>query len=60
MLTKLGNAILLFINVKKSAGSLFTSGLLHNFTQLEVKEVFLTERTLHLKSFYSSNSKILM
>ena len=34
---------------RKQVGSLFTSGLLHSFTQVKVKEVFLTEWTLHLK-----------
>ena len=35
----------------KWVDSLFTSGLLHNFTQAKVKEVSLTERTLYLKKF---------
>ena len=38
-------------------GSLFTSGLLHNFTQLGVKEVCLTELTLHFKKKISFSLK---
>ena len=44
-----GNALPFFINVRKCVGSLFTSGLLHNFTLVKVKEVCLTEWTLHPK-----------
>ena len=50
MLSKLGIALPLFINgfiQECQVGSLFTSGLLHNFTQVKVKEVCLTEWTLH-------------
>ena len=52
MPSKQGNTLPLFINViiqECQVGSMFTSGLLHNFTQGKVKEVFLTEGTLHLK-----------
>ena len=34
---------------RKWVDSLFTSGLLHNFTQVKVKEVFLKQWALHLK-----------
>ena len=48
MSPKLGNALPLF---RKWVGSLFTSELLHNFTQVKVKVVYLTEWTLHQKKF---------
>ena len=47
MPSKLGNALPLFINVRKRVDSPFISGLLRNFTQVKVKEVCLTEWTLH-------------
>ena len=58
MPSKLGNALPLFINVRKWIGLLLTSSLLHNFTQVKVKEACLTELLLkramssvhHLKS----------
>ena len=49
MHSKLGNALPLFINVRKWVDSLLISGLLHNFTQVKGKEVCLTEWNLHLK-----------
>ena len=53
--TKLGNAL---ANLRKWTGSLFTSGLLHNFVQVKVKEVCLSEWTLHLLiNFYLSHLK---
>ena len=51
MHSKLGNALPLFINVRKWVGSLFNSGLFYNFTQVKVKELCLIEWTLHLKKF---------
>ena len=52
MQSKLGNVLLLLINIvikERQVGSLFTSGLLYNFTQVKVKYVYLTEWNLHLK-----------
>ena len=40
---KIGNALPLFINVIKCAGSLFNSGVLDNFIQVKVREVCLIE-----------------
>ena len=48
MSSKIGNDLPLF---RKWEASLFTSGLLHNFTQIKVIEVCLTEGNLHLKTF---------
>ena len=46
MPSKLENALLLFISVRKLVGSLFTSGLLYtfNFTQVKVKKVGIPHR----------------
>ena len=60
MPTKLENVLPLFISVRKGAGSLLISGLLHNFTHVKVGEVSFTEWTLHLIKFLLSHSKILM
>ena len=60
MLPKIEDAILLFINIRKWAGLLLTSGLLHNFTQIKVKDVCLTERALHLVKNYPSHLKMLI
>ena len=59
---KLGNTLPLFINIRKWVGSLFTSCLLHYLTQVKVKEVCLTEWTLHLKkiSFLFKNANMKM
>ena len=48
MSSKLGNDLPLF---REWVGLLFTSGLLHNFKEVKVKEVCLREWTLHLKKF---------
>ena len=51
MPSKLGNALPLFIIIIIQGchvGPLITSGLLHNFTQVKVKKVCLTNSTLHL------------
>ena len=59
----LGNALPLFINViiwEFQVGSLFTLDPLHNFTHIKVKEVCLTEWTLHLKKVFPSHSKMLL
>ena len=55
MPSKIGNALPLLLNLiiqERQVGSLFTSGHLHNFTQEKVKEVCLTEWTLHLKKIF--------
>ena len=57
MPSKLENAFPLFINARKWVGSSFTSGLLHDLTQVKVKEVYHTEWTLHLKKFILPTQK---
>ena len=57
---KPGNGLLLFINLRKWADSLFISGLLNNFAQVKVKEVCITEWISHHIKFYTSHSKMLM
>ena len=46
------------MNVRKRVGSLFTLGLLNHFTHVNIKELCLTEWTLHLKKSYPSHSKM--
>ena len=57
---ELRNPLLLFINVRKWRSSLFTSGLLHAFTQVNANKICFTGRTLHLINLYPSHSKMLM
>ena len=60
ILSKLEHDRVLFIDVRECTGPLFTSGLLHIFTQLKVGKVCLTEWTLDLiMKFYLSHSKML-
>ena len=54
MPSKLGNDSL-FIEVSKWLGLLFTSGFLHSLIQVKVKQVCLSEWTLHLEKIYSSH-----
>ena len=44
MPSKLENALPLFISVRKWVGSVFTSGLTFNFTQVKVKKVGMPHR----------------
>ena len=44
MSSKLENALPLFISVRKWVGSVFTSGLTFNFTQVKVKKVGMPHR----------------
>ena len=60
MPSKLGNALTLFIIVRKWVGLVFSSNLLHNFTWVKVKEVCLTGWILHLKKGCPSQSKTLL
>ena len=54
---KLGNGISLFINVRKWAGSLFVSALLHDFTQVKATEVRFTFYKILSLSFKDTNVK---
>ena len=51
---KLENTLPLFISVRKWVGSVLTSGLTLNFTQVKVKGTHSSQsdRTLHLKKNY--------
>ena len=49
MPSKLGNTLSLLANVRKWVGLLFTLVILHNMTQVKVKEICLTEWNLHLR-----------
>ena len=63
MQSKPGNALQLFINViiqEYQLDSLLPSGLLHNFIQINHKEVCLKERTLQLKKIYPFQLKMLL
>ena len=48
MPSKLENALPLFISVRKWVGSVLTSGLTFNFTQVKLEGRYASERTLHL------------
>ena len=50
----------LFINERKWADSLFTSGLWHNFKLVKVNYLYLTDWALHITKFHSSHSKRLI
>ena len=54
MPSKLGNTLPLFISVRKWVGTVLTSGLTLNFTQVKVKGTHASQsdRTLHLKKSY--------
>ena len=56
MSSKLENTLPLFISVRKWVGSVLTSGLTLNFTQVKVKgrHASQSDRTLHLKKKLSS------
>ena len=56
---KLANALLLFINLRKWVGLLLNSGLLNQFIQVKIME-YASHWTLHLKTFYLSDPKMLL
>ena len=56
---KLANALPLFINLRKWVGLLLNSGRLNQFIQVKIKE-YASHWTLHLKTFYLSDSKMLL
>ena len=62
MPSKLGNALPLFIDVIVQESQVVSahSGLLHNSTQVKVKEVYLTEWTLIFLKKCPSHSKMLL
>ena len=53
----LGNAIPLLINVRKWAGSLFVSALLHDFTQVKATGVRFTSYKILSLSFKDADVK---
>ena len=48
MSSKLENALPLFISVRKWVGSVFTSGLTFNFTQVKVKGRHVSQSELYI------------
>ena len=57
MPSKLENALPLFISVRKWVGSVFTSGLTFNFTQVKVKKVGMSHR-VNLKKIFKKLSSL--
>ena len=60
MTSKLGNDLPVVINVRKRVDLLFASGLLHNFTQVKVKEVCLRVDFTSLKTLSFSLKNVIV